>query len=73
MHAFRNIVIDLLDDPHGIDQQKYHNLVEFASRNYPNLCEDIWIATDSAESNEGFRVWLDEEIAEQLRTVAASV
>jgi hypothetical protein len=64
-HAFRSLVIDLLDDPHGIDQDKFHALVTFADRNYPHMCDDVFSATDGAED----RVYLDEDTAEELRDV----
>jgi hypothetical protein len=63
-HSFRNLVIDILDDPHGIDQSKFAKLVEFSDRNYPDLLIDIFNAVDGADD----RVWLDENSAEELRT-----
>lgn len=63
-YAFRNLVIDLLDDPHGIDQSKFAKLVEFSDRNYPDLLIDIFNAVEGADD----RVWLDENSAEELRT-----
>lgn len=67
MHAFRELVIDLLDDPHGIDEAKYQKLIQFADINFPNMCDDIWSLTDSGESNDGLRVWLDEGDVSDLR------
>jgi hypothetical protein len=63
-HSFRNLVIDILDDQHGIDQSKFAKLVEFSDRNYPDLLTDIFNAVDGADD----RVWLDENSAEELRT-----
>jgi hypothetical protein len=63
-YAFRHLVIDLLDDQHGIDQSKFAKLVEFSDRNYPDLLIDIFDAVDGADD----RVWLDENSAEELRT-----
>jgi hypothetical protein len=63
-YAFRHLVIDLLDDQHGIDQSKFAKLVEFSDRNYPDLLIDIINAVEGADD----RVWLDENSAEELRT-----
>lgn len=63
-HSFRNLVIDLLDDQHGIDQSTFAKLVEFSDRNYPDLLTDVFNAVDGADD----RVWLDEGSAEELRT-----
>jgi hypothetical protein len=63
-YAFRHLVIDLLDDQHGIDQSKFAKLVEFSDRNYPDLLIDIFDAVEGADD----RVWLDENSAEELRT-----
>jgi hypothetical protein len=63
-YAFRHLVIDLLDDQHGIDQSKFAKLVEFSDRNYPDLLIDIFNAVEGADD----RVWLDENSAEELRT-----
>lgn len=62
-HPFRNLVIDLLDDPHGIDQSKFAKLVEFSESNYPSLLTDVF---DSAEGVDD-RVWLNENSAEEFR------
>ena len=63
-HAFRNLIIDLLDDPHGIDQSKFAKLVEFSNTNYPDILNDVFNSVDGADD----RVWLDEGSAEELRT-----
>ena len=63
-HSFRNLVIDILDDSHGIDQSKFAKLVEFSDSNYPDLLTDIFNAVEGADD----RVWLDENSAEELRT-----
>ena len=63
-YAFRHLVIDLLDDQHGIDQPKFATLVEFSDRNYPDLLTDVFNAVDGAND----RVFLDENSAEELRT-----
>lgn len=62
-YAFRHLVIDLLDDPHGIDQSKFAKLVEFSDKNYPDLLIDIFNAVEGADD----RVWLDEDTAEDFR------
>ena len=63
-HAFKDLIINLLDDPHGIDQSNFAKLVEFSDRNYPDLLTDVFNAVDGAND----RVWLDENSAEELRT-----
>ena len=63
-YAFRHLVIDLLDDQHGIDQPKFAKLVEFSDRNYPDLLADVFNSVEGADD----RVWLDENSAEELRT-----
>jgi len=63
-HAFKDLIINLLDDPHGIDQSNFEKLVEFSDRNYPDLLTDVFNAVDGADD----RVWLDEGISEELRT-----
>lgn len=62
--SFRSLVIDLLDNPNGIPEPTYQNLIAFGDRNYPSQCDDIWPMTDCAESS----VWLNEEDAEDLRS-----
>ena len=62
-HAFRSLVIDLLDDPNGIETSKFHSIVTFSDRNYPHLCDDVFQAVDGVED----RVYLDENVAEELR------
>ena len=62
-HPFRNLVIDLLDDQHGIDQSKFAKLVEFSERNYPDLLTDVFNIVEGTED----RVLLDENSAEDFR------
>lgn len=62
-HPFRNLVIDLLDDQHGIDQSKFAKLVEFSESNYPDLLTDVFNIVEGTED----RVWLDENSAEDFR------
>jgi hypothetical protein len=69
--SFRSLVIDLLDNPHGISEPTYQNLLAFADRNYPGQCDDVWAKTDSAEDVPGgLVVWLNEDDAEELRNKA---
>jgi hypothetical protein len=65
-HAFRTFVINLLDDPHGIDKTNYNELVNFATRNYPNLLDDVWAAVSGGEN----RIYLEENTAEDLRNTS---
>ena len=62
-HAFRSLVIDLLDDENGIDEAKFNSLVKFSDRNYPDMCNDVFNAVEGEQS----RVYLDEDVAEELR------
>lgn len=65
--SFRSLVIDLLDNPHGIPEPTYQNLLAFADRNFPSQCDDVWPKTDSADDANGLVVWLNEDDAEELR------
>lgn len=62
-HSIRNLVVDLLDDEHGIETAKFESLMKFVEHDYPGICEDIWGAVDGAEN----RVYLNEDVAENLR------
>jgi len=64
-HAFRTMVINLLDDPHGIDEKNFNELVSFANLNYANLLDDVWPSVSGCEN----RVYLEEGTAEDLRNV----
>ena len=68
--SFRQLVIDLLDNPNGIAEPVYQNLIAFADRNYPSQCDDVWPKTDSADTPNGLFVWLNEDDAEELRKKA---
>ena len=68
-NSFRSLVINLLDSADGIPQHTYQNLIEFASNNFPDTCDDIWPATESGEGNNGFVVYLDEDVANELRNI----
>ena len=65
--SFRSLVIDLLDNPNGIPEPVYQNLIAFGDRNYPSQCNDIWPLTESGGTSLGLFVWLDEDDAEELR------
>jgi hypothetical protein len=62
--VFRNLVIDLLDDPNGIDKDKFAALADFSNQNYPSVLADVFGAVITG----GGRVWLDEGTAEELKT-----
>ena len=63
-HAFRTLVINLLDDPHGIDEKTFNELVSFSARNHAEiLLDDVWGAANGCDG----RVYLDEDTAEELR------
>jgi hypothetical protein len=67
--SFRSILIDLLDDPHGIAETVYQDLINFGDSNYPGQCDDIANKTISGEGKNGLRVWIGESAAEDLRKV----
>lgn len=66
--SFRSLVIDLLDNPNGIPEPVYQNLIAFGDRNYPSQCDDIWPLTEAGETSLGLFVWLDEDDVEDLRS-----
>lgn len=66
-YSFRSLVIDLLDSPDGIPANTYSKLHDFADENYPNDCDDIWDATKCGSGINGVCIFLDEDIAEELR------
>jgi hypothetical protein len=65
--SFRSLVIDLLDSSDGIPESTYQKLVHFAYVNYPNICDDVWAATEGGDGNNGYCVYLDEDTANELR------
>ena len=65
--SFRSLVIDLLDSSDGIPEPTYQKLVQFGDANHPNICNDVWAATEGGDSNNGYCVYLDEDTAEELR------
>lgn len=67
---FRNLVINLLDSPDGIPQPTFQKMIEFTDRHFPNSCDDVWNATEGGEGNNGYCVYLDEDVANELRDKA---
>lgn len=61
--SFRNLIIDILDDPHGIEAGNYKKLMDFSTQNCPSVMDDVFNSVSGAEG----RVWLDEAAAEDLR------
>jgi hypothetical protein len=69
-NTFRNFVINLLDDEHGISIDNYKELVQLV-KNYSTLSEGIsfnhiWHTVETCEG----RVFLNENDAAELRRVA---
>ena len=64
--SFRSLVISLLDSPDGIPEPTYEKLVAFANANHPNICDDVWDATEGGDGNNGYCVYLDEDTAQEL-------
>jgi len=65
--SFRSLVIDLLDSADGIPEPTYQKIIEFADANHPNICDDVWAATEGGDGNNGYCVYLDEDTANELR------
>lgn len=63
--ALRSVIINLLDDQNGIDQQKYQEIVEFCARHFPGMMDDVFVTVNGTED----RCWIEEEDADELRAV----
>jgi hypothetical protein len=71
--SFRSLVIDLLDSDGGIPESTYQKLIEFADRNCPNQCDDIWPVTNGAYGHDGYCVYLEKDVAAELRNDADEI
>lgn len=65
--SFRSIVIALLDNPNGIAEPIYQDLIALGDRHFPGQCDDIWPKTESGDTPIGLFVWLNEDDAEDLK------
>ncbi len=66
----RSIIINLFDEPHGVAEKTYRDLVAYATSVETSQGEfdDIWAALESGEDFNGkYRFWLGEVQAEELR------
>lgn len=62
-NSFRLLLIDLLDNEHGLHEKTYEQLQSFSFDNFGHANDDVFQAVDGAED----RVWLEEEDAEEFR------
>ena len=62
-NSFRLLLINLLDNEHGLHEKTYEFLQTFSFDNFGHANDDIFSAIDGAEDH----VWLNEEEAEDFR------